>query len=138
VDVAALEATLAPRIHLVRTNRVERCETRSRGSPSHNPAVAGSNPAPTSKEGGAYITGYTFSSDFPTTVGTFDTTANGSYDGFVMNLALHVSSGSLCALTQQFVQNSPNYQALPTDSRAIADALGAALCQQLATMTPRI
>ena len=38
------------------------------------------------KNGAAYITGFTESSDFPTTPGTFDTIHNGSSDAFVMKL----------------------------------------------------
>ncbi len=34
--------------------------------------------------GSAYVTGYTYSSDFPTTPGAFDTTHNGNYDTFVV------------------------------------------------------
>jgi Abnormal spindle-like microcephaly-assoc'd, ASPM-SPD-2-Hydin/Beta-propeller repeat len=41
--------------------------------------------------GNTYITGYTTSSDFPTTPGTYDTSYNGSSDGFVTKLN---SSGS--------------------------------------------
>jgi hypothetical protein len=33
--------------------------------------------------GNAYVTGFTFSTNFPTTVGAFDVTHNGSFDGFV-------------------------------------------------------
>jgi hypothetical protein len=36
--------------------------------------------------GAAYVTGYTYSSDFPTTPGAFDTTYNGNYDAFVVKL----------------------------------------------------
>lgn len=36
--------------------------------------------------GNAYITGFTNSSDFPTTPGAFDTTINGEYDSFVTKL----------------------------------------------------
>jgi hypothetical protein len=36
--------------------------------------------------GAAYVTGRTFSSDFPTTPGAFDTTHNGSHDAFVAKL----------------------------------------------------
>ncbi len=36
--------------------------------------------------GGAYVTGYTISTDFPTTAGAFDTTFNGNYDAFVTKL----------------------------------------------------
>jgi len=36
--------------------------------------------------GAAYITGYTWSSDFPTTAGAFDTSSNGDYDAFVVKL----------------------------------------------------
>jgi len=36
--------------------------------------------------GMAYVTGYTLSSNFPTTPGTFDTTYNGGYDVFVVKL----------------------------------------------------
>ncbi len=36
--------------------------------------------------GAAYVTGCTYSSDFPTTPGAFDTTHNGSYDAFVAKL----------------------------------------------------
>jgi hypothetical protein len=36
--------------------------------------------------GSAYVTGYTFSSDFPTTVGAFDTSYNGYEDAFVVKV----------------------------------------------------
>jgi beta-propeller repeat-containing protein len=36
--------------------------------------------------GAAYVTGYTSSSDFPTTPGAFDTTYNGGYDAFITKL----------------------------------------------------
>ncbi|MFC1683588.1 SBBP repeat-containing protein [Candidatus Zixiibacteriota bacterium] len=36
--------------------------------------------------GNAYVTGYTASSDFPTTPGAYDETHNGSWDGFVVRL----------------------------------------------------
>ena len=36
--------------------------------------------------GSAYLTGDTYSADFPTTAGAFDTTYNGSYDAFVTKL----------------------------------------------------
>ena len=36
--------------------------------------------------GSAYVTGITGSTNFPTTVGAFDTTANGNYDAFVTKL----------------------------------------------------
>jgi uncharacterized repeat protein (TIGR01451 family) len=38
------------------------------------------------EEGYAYLTGYTASSDFPTTTGAFDTVLSGSSDGFVAKL----------------------------------------------------
>jgi hypothetical protein len=39
--------------------------------------------------GAAYIVGHTYSSDFPTTLGAFDTTFNGGYsDAFVAKLAM--------------------------------------------------
>lgn len=37
--------------------------------------------------GAVYLTGYTFSNDFPTTPGAFDETRNSSYDAFVVKLA---------------------------------------------------
>ena len=36
--------------------------------------------------GNAYLTGYTTSTDFPTTAGAFDTTNDGAYDAFVTKL----------------------------------------------------
>ena len=36
--------------------------------------------------GNAYVTGYTWSADFPATPGSFDTTYNGDYDAFVAKL----------------------------------------------------
>ena len=36
--------------------------------------------------GNAYVTGYTASTDFPTTVGVFDTILNGNYDAYVTKL----------------------------------------------------
>jgi len=36
--------------------------------------------------GEAYVTGYTYSSDFPTTAGAFDTIYKGNYDAFVTKL----------------------------------------------------
>jgi hypothetical protein len=44
--------------------------------------------------GSAYVTGFTFSADFPTTDGAFDTTFNGSEDAFVTKLN---ASGSALA-----------------------------------------
>jgi hypothetical protein len=41
--------------------------------------------------GNAYVTGFTLATDFPTTVGAFDTTYNGNFDAFVTKLN---SSGS--------------------------------------------
>ena len=38
--------------------------------------------------GRAYVTGYTWSSDFPTTPGAFDRSHNGSFDAFVAKLAV--------------------------------------------------
>ena len=38
------------------------------------------------ESGAAYVTGLTYSSDFPTTTGAFDTTHNGDYDAFVVKL----------------------------------------------------
>ena len=37
--------------------------------------------------GAAYVTGYTSSSDFPTSTGAYQTTLNGSQDAFVSKLA---------------------------------------------------
>jgi hypothetical protein len=37
-------------------------------------------------EGNAYVSGYTFSSDFPTTIGAFDSSHNGMSDAFVTKL----------------------------------------------------
>ena len=42
--------------------------------------------------GSAYVTGFTFSPNFPTTVGAFDTTHNGSVDAFVTKLNLSGSA----------------------------------------------
>jgi len=36
--------------------------------------------------GSAYVTGWTFSTDFPATLGSFDTTHNGDWDAFVVKL----------------------------------------------------
>ncbi|MBX2999162.1 MAG: SBBP repeat-containing protein [Caldilineaceae bacterium] len=44
--------------------------------------------------GAAYITGYTESSNFPTTVGAFDTTYNGNGDVFVVKLTMEAQSTS--------------------------------------------
>lgn len=38
------------------------------------------------REGRAHVTGFTFSTDFPTTTGAFDTTLNGESDAFVTKL----------------------------------------------------
>jgi len=45
--------------------------------------------------GAAYVTGYTYSSNFPTTPGVFDTTYNGSDDAFVVKLAVEGESGPI-------------------------------------------
>ncbi|MEJ6950374.1 DUF7948 domain-containing protein [Natronospora cellulosivora (SeqCode)] len=42
--------------------------------------------------GSAYITGFTYSTNFPTTAGAFDTTFNGSFDAFVTKLSPDGSS----------------------------------------------
>jgi hypothetical protein len=38
------------------------------------------------REGSAYVTGFTLSTDYPTTSGVFDTTYNGNGDPFVTKL----------------------------------------------------
>ncbi len=44
----------------------------------------------------AYVTGYTYSPDFPTSTGAFDTTYGGGYDIFVTRVAAGWANGTAC------------------------------------------
>jgi len=72
--------------------------------------------------GSAYVTGSTYSSEFPTTPGAFDTSLDGSTDAFVAKLALGGGGpapflaspcGSNCVITSYFDHCYPTYRDAP-------------------------
>lgn len=54
----------------------------------------------------AYVTGYTYSTSFPTTPGAFDMSHNGGWDGFVTKLS---ASGSVLAYSTFLGSGSDDY-----------------------------
>jgi hypothetical protein len=56
--------------------------------------------------GNAYVTGYTYSSDFPTTLGAYDNTYNGSMDAFCFKLN---TQGSSLLFSTYIGENSEDY-----------------------------
>lgn len=72
--------------------------------------------------GAAYVTGYTYSSDFPTTSGAFDTSMSGSYDGFVAKLT---SDGSSLVYSSFLGGSSTDYaQDIAVDAAGLAHVTG--------------
>lgn len=55
-----------------------------------------------------------------------------------VGFAVVVTGESLCRLTMQFLQSSAKYHALTLNQKETADLLGAALCQRLALIVPRL
>lgn len=73
--------------------------------------------------GAAYVTGSTSSSDFPATPGAFDTTLNGTYDGFVVKLN---ATGSALAYATFLGGTSWGSDAADQTSGIVVDKSGAA------------
>jgi hypothetical protein len=72
--------------------------------------------------GAAYVTGYTYSSNFPVTSGAYDTTFNGNQDGFVAKIA---ADGSSLAYSTYFGASSYDYtHAIAIDSGGAAYITG--------------
>jgi len=81
--------------------------------------------------GAAYATGYTPSSDFPTTAGAFDTTFNGDVDAFVVKIRPEIlpSEGYIAgkvqdASTGQGIQGAKVEASGPTTTFTLTDADG--------------
>lgn len=72
-------------------------------------------------EGNAYLTGYTYSSDFPVTPGAFDTIFNGAINGFVVKLN---SSGSGLEYSTFLGGGSEYVHAIDLDSAGCAYIVG--------------
>jgi hypothetical protein len=92
--------------------------------------------------GVAYVTGGTRSSDFPTTLGAFDTTYNGSDDAFVAKLAVGGGSGltishiEVTQATQTITNTVPLIAGKPTFVRVYVDCGEG--CTSLPNVTGRL
>jgi subtilase family serine protease len=69
-----------------------------------------------------YVTGDTFSADFPVTTGAFNTTFNGACDGFVAKLS---SSGSILAYATYIANPNPDFFSIAVDGAGNAYITGA-------------
>ncbi len=69
----------------------------------------GGNSLAVNQEGNIYVTGYTESSNFPTTTGSYNTSLSGSYDGFVSkldkNLTTLIASTFLGGSSQDYTKS---------------------------------
>lgn len=69
----------------------------------------GGNSLTVDQEGNIYVTGYTESSNFPTTTGSYNTSLSGSYDGFVSkldeNLTTLIASTFLGGSSQDYMKS---------------------------------